>query len=300
MIDCTLVTCEELPSLDPDDRLLAGELRRRGVSVGIATWSDPRVAWEETRLCVLRSTWDYHYRYDEFLRWIARTASVTRLRNGPGLVAWNADKAYLRDMAQRGVPVVPTAWLARGARCALDELAATNGWRRIVIKPARGAAAHDVMLVAADRTMLTRGQGHLDRLLRTQEALVQPYLESVETYGERALMFFRGEYSHAVVKKPFDTVLKISDARSTLVTATDDEIAAATSAIAAIPGDTLYARVDLLRDDAGGACVNEVELIEPALYVGVHDPARTLFADAIVRELDEPSAPTPVAACGIG
>lgn len=299
MIDCTLVTCEELPSLDPDDRLLASELLRRGLSVEIATWSDPAVAWENSRLCVLRSTWDYPHRYDEFLDWIERTAAVTAVRNDARLLAWNADKSYLRDIATRDVPVVPTTWLAPGDRCNLRDLAEERGWRHLVIKPSRGAAAHDVMLVARDRTMLIQGQAHLDRILRTQEALVQPYLTSVETYGERALMFFQGRYSHAVVKKPFDTVLKINDARSTLVRATAGEVDAAARAVEAIPGRTLYARVDLLRDDENNACVNEVELIEPALYIGVHEPARAIFADAIVEELNALAA-SPARSCGIG
>jgi hypothetical protein len=38
MIDCTLVTCEIVPELDPDDRLLLDELRKRGLSVSIALY----------------------------------------------------------------------------------------------------------------------------------------------------------------------------------------------------------------------------------------------------------------------
>ncbi|MGA8532765.1 MAG: hypothetical protein WB615_01510, partial [Candidatus Tumulicola sp.] len=90
--DCTLVTCEEFPALDPDDRLLAGELCARGITVAIATWSDPQVDWSAGRLCVLRSTWDYHRRYGEFIDWLQRTAAVTSLRNDARLIAWNADK----------------------------------------------------------------------------------------------------------------------------------------------------------------------------------------------------------------
>ncbi|MGA8533025.1 MAG: hypothetical protein WB615_02825, partial [Candidatus Tumulicola sp.] len=107
----------------------------------------------------------------------------------------------------------------------------------------------------------------------------------VETYGERALMFFNGRYSHAVVKKPFDTVLVVSDEQSALVQVTAEELHVAAEALAAIPGDALYARIDLLHDDRGNALVSEIELIEPGLYLSIYPAARSAFADAIEREL---------------
>src|SRR3984957_15507143 len=149
-----------------------------------------------------------------------------------------------------------------------------------MIKPGRGAAASDLLLVRGNGSGHGSGQAHLDRLLAAHDVLVQPYLESIAEHGERALVFFDGRFSHAVRKKPFDTKLAI-DAGSPRVDA-----AVARAAIDAAPGRPLYARVDLLRDDDGHACVNEVELIEPALYLSAHDPARVAFADAVERELE--------------
>jgi glutathione synthase/RimK-type ligase-like ATP-grasp enzyme len=285
VIDCTLVTCENVPALDPDDRLLARELQRRGLTVSIEAWSDPRARWDASRLCVLRSTWDYHERCDEFLAWVEHASSLTVLKNDPHVLRWNAHKSYLWELERRGVPVVPTAWVSRGESCDLAELAGTHGWRDIVLKPARGAASHEVTLVRRDAVSFAAGQERFAHLARTQDVLVQPYLSSVATYGERALIFFDGRHSHAVVKKPFDTVLVVGDARSSLAQATPAELAVAAEALAAVPGQPLYARVDLLRDDEDRVCVNEVELIEPGLYLGVHEPAQRDFADAVVREL---------------
>jgi hypothetical protein len=131
----------------------------------------------------------------------------------------------------------------------------------------------------------TKGQTHLDRLLQADDVLIQPYLEAVRTYGERALVFFCGRFSHAVVKKPFDTVLAVRDAPSVAVTATRDEIEVASRALASVPGKPLYARIDLLRDDRGMPRVSEVELIEPALYFGASAEAQAVCAEAIEREL---------------
>lgn len=286
VIDCTLVTCQSLPTLDPDDRMLLRELRERGLTVSVEIWSDPRVDWAASRLCILRSTWDYHSRYPSFLFWVEQVAAVTAIRNDRHLLRWNMHKSYLRVLELLGVPVVPTAWIPQSQSSQLADLSEEHGWRDIIVKPARGAAAHDVMHVSQAPESLAAGQAHLERLVRTQDVLVQPYLPAVVTYGERALIFFSGRYSHAVVKKPFDTVLAVSDSPSTRVDATTEEIAVAKLAVKAAPGKSLYARVDLLRDNEDNVRVNEVELIEPALYLAVHEPARATFADAVERELD--------------
>jgi glutathione synthase/RimK-type ligase-like ATP-grasp enzyme len=285
VIDCTLVTCENVPALDPDDRLLARELQRRGLTVSIEAWSNRHAQWGASRLCLLRSTWDYHERCDEFLAWVERAGSLTVLKNDPHVLRWNAHKSYLLELERHGVPVVPTAWVSRGEPCDLAQLAQARGWPDVVLKPARGAASHEVTLVARGSASFAAGQERLGYLAQTQDVLVQPYLRSVVTYGERALIFFDGRYSHAVVKKPFDTVLVVGDAPSSLAQAEPMELAVAAKALAAVPGRPLYARIDLLRDDENRVCVNEVELIEPGLYLGVHEPAQRRFADAVVREL---------------
>ncbi len=286
-IDCTLVTCERVPSLDFDDALLLRELRARGLQASVAIWSDRTVDWSASRLCVLRSTWDYYRRPREFAGWVRRASALTVLRNDPHLLAWNAHKSYLRELELRGVPVIPTVWVRYGERCDLASIAAERGWRDVVLKPAVGAAADGVTLVRAGESSAS-GQARLDELARGCDVLVQPYLTAVAEYGERALIFLDGAFSHAVAKKrPFDTVLTVGDASELAVTATNDELAAAEAALRAVPGGrVLYARVDLLRDDAGAPRVSEVELIEPGLYFGAHAPARQAFAAAVARELE--------------
>lgn len=285
MADCMLVTCAYVPELDPDDRLVMRELQKRGLEVEIVMWSDRDVPWQRSSLAIVRSTWDYHERSREFIEWVDRAAASTRLLNEPHLLRWNADKTYLRDLEARGVPVVPTAWIAQGEGGNLGVIAHERGWRDVVLKPARGAAGHGVSLVRRNEASLATTQARLEQLTRPHGVLVQPYLRDVETYGERALIFIAGRYSHAVVKKPFDTVLAVSDAPSSLVMATSQEIEVARGALDAAAGETLYARVDLLRDDDGNARVSELELIEPALYFAVYPAASAAFADAVVREL---------------
>ena len=106
-----LVTCAELPELDPDDRLVVEPLRALGIDVVPAVWDDPAVDWAAVDLAVLRSPWDYARRRDEFVTW---SESVPRLLNPAAVIRWNTDKRYLRALAASGAPVVETAWLEPG------------------------------------------------------------------------------------------------------------------------------------------------------------------------------------------
>jgi len=284
-VDCLFATCDIVPSLDPDDRMPVEALRRRGLNVTTAIWNDPQVDWGAARLCLVRSTWDYHHSYGEFIAWIERVSARTVLKNDPAILRWNAHKSYLRDLELCGVPVVPTVWAQRGERHRLAEVRAARGWTELVLKPARGAAGHNVMHVRADGASLEAGQRLLDALLQSEDVLVQPFLDSVTRYGERALIFIGGRYSHAVVKKAFDKSLVVGDEPSMLVAPTGEEMSVARRALAAIPGDVLYARIDLINDADGHPHVSELELIEPGLYFAVHEPASEAFADVVEREL---------------
>ena len=61
-----------------------------------------------------------------------------------------------------------------------------------------------------------------------------------------------------------------------------EAIAIATSALAATPGEPLYARVDLVRLDGGELALIELELIEPALYLDVAPRSADALAAALL------------------
>ena len=84
-------------------------LRHRGLHAGWLSWDDPEAASAD--LVILRATDDYAGRLDEFLAW---TTGVQNLLNAPAVVAWNAERRYLGDLADRGVPTVPGEVVAPG------------------------------------------------------------------------------------------------------------------------------------------------------------------------------------------
>lgn len=265
-----LATCAALPELDPDEQLLLEPLRALRVDAQAAVWDDPKVDWSAFDLVVIRSTWDYTARRDEYLAW---ARSVPRLANPADIVAWNTDKHYLADLATAGVPVVPTTWIEPGQQVALP----ASG--RHVLKPAVGAGSVDAALFdlhAAREAELARS--HAERLLAArQTVMVQPYLEQIEARGEAALIFFGGVFSHAVTKGAMlaDQRELVSGLyKAEVITprrASRAELAIARAALAAVPGGAerlAYARVDLVPGPDGAPLIIELELTEPSLFLG--------------------------------
>jgi|ERR1700694_1233550 len=281
MVDFTFVTYAAMPDLDADDRLALDILAQRGFRVQAAVWDDPAVNWSTAGACIIRSTWDYNLRHDDFLAWTERVARVTGLWNPPGLVRWNSDKIYMRDLQTAGVPVVPTLWIQRGAAASLSEVLAEAQWEEAVIKPRVGLSTYGVKRVFGQGPAALAGQAHLESLLRDFDVMVQPYIASVESYGERSLVFINGEYSHAARKTAFQELLPTGGAGETPAQATTAEVACAALALEALPEPALYARVDLVHHDAGAPLVIELELVEPTLFLSMDQQAPLRFADAL-------------------
>lgn len=285
-----LVTCADLPGLDPDDRLLVPELAARGVEAVPAAWDDPAVDWSGFALSVLRSAWDYPGRRAEFLAWAHR---VPRLANPAELVGWNTDKRYLVDLAVAGVPTVPTAWLEPGAGVSLPE----RGHH--VIKPAVGAGSLDTgRYDYADSRERSLARSHVHRLHAAgRVVMLQPYLHAVDTDGESALLYLDGRYSHAIRKGAMldgpDTVVDGLYRPETVTprepSAAERRVAdAALAAAARATGQAvapLYARVDLIPDEHGQPLLVELELAEPSLFLGTSQGAAGRLAEAIARRL---------------
>lgn len=280
-----LATCLRLPEPDPDAPLLAAALTARGHPPTLAAWDDPAVDWASFDLVVLRSTWNYHRQPAAFLAWVDRVAGLTRLENPAPLVRRNAHKGYLLDLAARGLPVIPTALLRAGSGERLAAVLAREGWREVVIKPAVSAGSHGALRVG--RSDLALGEAHLASLLAVEDALVQPFLEHVVTWGELSVVVIDGAPSHCVRKRArFAGEDERAEPPGLLVGDDAVDLARRSLALAGAEG-ALYGRVDMTRDAAGSWRLMELELIEPSLFFEpAHDPdgaALDRFVGAILR-----------------
>ena len=287
-----LVTARAARGLDEDLPPLERALREAGAHVAIAEWDDPEVDWARFDLALLRSTWDYSQRLPEFLDWAHRISHRVRLLNPFDVVRWNTDKHYLGELVRAGVPVVPSMFVEPGedAEPALTAfLEAHPDAEDFVVKPCIGAGSRDAQRHGrAERVAAT---AHVRRLLDARRSvLLQPYLPRVDTEGETALLFFDGEFSHAIRKGPL--LQRNAEATRALFAAehitprrpSDDEIDVARRALAAISfaQPLLYARVDLIRDDDSPRLL-ELELTEPSVFLDHADGAAERFAAAILR-----------------
>ncbi len=272
-----LATSKNFASLTEDDRLLIEPLRALGISAEATVWDDPGGDWKRYDAVILRSCWDYHLRLDEFLDWTrSLEAAGVPILNSPEMIRWNANKIYLRDLQARGVEIVPTIWPDAGT--ILAALMQGQGWSRAVVKPCVSATAHKTILVSAEDD----AQIHFEEL-QASGVMVQQFMESVQTAGEWSLMFFSGEFSHAVIKTPKAGDFRVQHDFGGAERSAEPPTAileAARKAIGVVEGLPLYARVDGVESD-GRFLLMELELIEPALFLSLHKKAASRFAAAI-------------------
>lgn len=280
------VTHRGRPDLADDDRLAAVEISRRGARVEAAVWDDPQVDWSVFDRIVLRSCWDYHLRLPEFLGWLGGLERAgAPVWNPPAVVRGNADKGYLVELASAGVPVVPTVRVERGAAADLASILDERGWTDAVVKPAVSASAFLTRRVR--RGEAVEAQADFDHLLTLSAALVQPFLPEIRSRGEWSLLFFAGEHSHAVLKRPGagDFRVQTELGGSTLAQKPSPALVAqARQVLEHIPGPWLYARVDGVEVD-GTFLLMELELIEPSLFLACDPQAPARFASAVLAPL---------------
>ena len=277
------VTSEGYRALTADDRTALPALAGRGLEAVPVVWTEPVPDGLEG--LVLRSTWDYHLRLPEFLAWVAAVeARAIPLWNPPETVRWNVDKKYLLEVEARGVPIVPTRHAPRGSRIALSALLHDAGWSEAVVKPTISGGAFE--------TWRARPGGHDDarfaRQLEAMDCLVQPFVPELVSGGEWSLLFFRGRYSHAVLKHPEAGDFRVQEEFGGVAAAAEPPpgaIATATRALQAAGHETLYARVDgVVRQ--GRLELMELELVEPSLFLETSPGAAERFAVAISEALD--------------
>jgi len=270
-----IATCMQLPEVDADAAPLAEALDKAGVTAELLAWDDPAVDWDRPIPTILRSTWNYALNLPAFLTWIDRAAAAAPLWNPPDVVYDNVRKRYLLELAARGVPVIPTTLVSQGHAIALPA-------ERLVIKPEVGAGSLGARVFEPGDPEAAR---HLAALTRTGDALVQPYVASVDDYGERSLVWIDGELSHAIRKSP-----RFSGDQERITgpfPIADDERAVAEAALAPYVAQILYGRVDMARDEHGQPRVMELELVEPSLFFARQPGSADRYVAGLLRRLEE-------------
>jgi hypothetical protein len=233
---------------------------------------------------LIGSAWDYTEHKPAFLAKIAALeAAGVLVLNPTAMVAWNADKLYLQDIATRGAASIPTLWPEAPdeaeVRAAFDHFAC----ERVIVKRRVGAGAIGQFSFTRDDPALTGWR-------MEQPAMIQPFLASIESEGEHSFIFVDGAFSHALMKRAAPGDYRIQSLYGGIEVAMippDADIAAAAGVIAMLPFDAppLYARIDMVRRDDGALALIEAELIEPYLYPLQGPAFGQRLADAVLARL---------------
>jgi hypothetical protein len=250
----------------------------------VVDWDDETVDWSSFTSVIIRSTWNYHRKPAEFAAWIDRVSAVTRLHNPAEIVQWNLDKRYLADVQEAGFTVIATRFVEDES--GLDAVDFTGD---VMVKPTVSAGSNDTARFTQDPGA---AREHARSILESGKAvMVQPYLSTIDAFGETGMLYFNGVYSHAFRK---GAIFAAGDAQHNGLyveedigerVAADHERALGDRVVAWIAERfglmPLYARVDVVSTSASTAEIMEIELIEPSLFLHTSADAPANAARAI-------------------
>lgn len=284
-----LATCAELPSIQHDDTHLAASLERLGIQPISCLWNDPTVDWSAFDAVLIRTIWDYFKHHAAFIAWLDRLDQLgVATINDSRVLRWNSDKRYLLDLARHDVAIIPTR--VASVHELADALAVMPA-RQVVVKPTISGGAWHTRCGNTDDAAFLQAVASLPTEL---DYLVQPFVTEVTSAGEWSLLYFDGEYSHAVIKRPVSGDYRVQSEHGGSVEPAEPDaaiLASAKRALAAVAtmgyGDLAYARVDGVVCD-GRFLLMELELIEPFLFLAGHPQAAERLARELCIRLDRP------------
>jgi glutathione synthase/RimK-type ligase-like ATP-grasp enzyme len=269
-----LLSCENLPEPDHDAVPLLEALAAEGATAEVVPWDGDYGDLSRFNGLVLRATWNYPERPEEFRAFLELAARSAVLVNPIGPLRKNLHKEYLLELQSAGVATVPTVVVRRGESWLIEECS----WSSVVVKPAISCGSYRTKMFESSDPA---AQAFLDELAGERDTLVQPQLSGFRDPGERALVWIDGKYSHGMLKQPRfagqeESVTVLSEVSS-------EDLALAESALALAGEGIVYARVDIVTTEEGPV-VSELECLEPSLFFWARPQAAGELARAIVRE----------------
>lgn len=257
----------------------APALQAKDIDLVELDWRSSETDWSAYDAAMIGTTWDYSDHPVEFLETLEKIeASGVALYNSSRQVRWNSRKTYLKDLAQKGVKTIPTLWLSKPSAEELQKAYDTLQSDDLVVKRQIGAGAQDQIRIRRGETLSDYAH----------DAMIQPFLKSIQTEGEYSFIMIDGELSHALIKRAKSGDYRIQSLYGGMeekVHPSADEIEAARSVLAHLDEMPLYARVDMVRGTDGALWLMELELIEPNLYPEQADHLGTLLATALSARL---------------
>lgn len=282
MRKCAFLTTDTLTEPAIDDVLAADAFRRLGWAVQSVSWRNRSVDWRHFEVVVIRSTWDYQNEPDRFLSVLETIVrSGARLVNPLELVRWNIRKTYLLDLQAKGIRIVPTISGQGITEGRLTDHFRDIGAPELVIKPVIGAGSQDTYRIR--RNSGNPAIAEIMTKFENRDYLAQSFMQAIVTDGEYSLFFFGAKFSHAIKKTPAKRDYRVQEeyrGAYKRLAPQSDLVKTARQVIATVEPVPVYARVDLVRDQANRFAVMELELIEPGLFLQLDKRSPNRFAHA--------------------
>ena len=274
--------------VENEDAILLQFLQNKGLSITQEIWDDPAVNWQNYDVAILKSPWDYFDKIEEFYKWLHKIKDLKlRLLNPVDIVKWNADKHYLKDIADAGLPVIPTQFIEKGETPSLAGFFKIFETRKLVIKPTISGGSKNTFKFTEDD--LNELSPKIARFLEEEGFMVQPFLPEIEKEGEWSFLFFNGKFSHSLLKKakPGDfRVQHYLGGSIHNVEVPDHLLKSAEKYVKQFAKGCLYARVDGLEVN-GQFTLMELELIEPFLFLFTNQDSYENYYIALAKMIEE-------------
>lgn len=271
-------------SVVPDeDEMVLNALKEKGFLASLEVWTDKKVNWKAFDLLLIKSPWDYFNRIEEWYAWLDEIEVLgVKVFNPVSVLRWNTDKKYLMEMASAGIYTLNTLILDRPEKLnvQLFEKMETD---KLVIKPKISGGAKQTFVL--DKIDFESKKESLEELIAEEDYLVQPYMPQVASDGEWSLVFFGGEFSHALIKKPKSGDFRVQHYFGGTIESirpSAEILEQAQKVVNEFASECLYARVDGLWVD-GQLQLMELELIEPYLFLFTDDKALGNYVSAIEK-----------------
>ncbi len=284
-------TCLKEPDIQESDAMLQKGLEQRGAQIIAAPWNGDFAPFAKADLVLIRSTWDYFDRFEDFFTWLDRLeAENIRTENNVEILRWNARKDYLFELQDKGAALMPIVKVAANIE-SIAEASRTRGWTKSVLKCLCSGGALGMSVIDP------ANPGEIEKALiatepyRSHGLMLQKFQPEITSAGEWSLVFFDGVFSHAVTKRPKPGDVRVQAVHGGIYERTmpdTETLARAKQVLSLAPGfasaPPAYARVDGMILD-GAFQLMELEMTEPELMFPYAPEAVAILADNLLAKI---------------
>lgn len=261
MSKIAVLTCSEInENTTVDDDLCWKILKEKDIEITEVIWDEVH-DYSKYDLVLIRTTWDYQYKKELFAQKIREISTQARIINPAEIVLWNMNKKYLVEFQEKGLPVIPSIYRENISANEIESFLTQKEFQAgLIIKPCVGGSSYGIQLIkkTSDFKAVEDGQW-----------LIQPYLPEISSKGETSLIYFNGNFSHAITKEPKAGEFRSQEeygSKIFTVTPSEEQYKIADKVLGSLDTTLPYARVDLIPHQSSFLLV-ELELIEPCLFL---------------------------------